>query len=1007
MNALPTSHESNVAPERRHVVILFTDLSESTRLSGAMEAETYANMLDDVRSAFRAAVQARGGVVNQFQGDGLQALFGHVEPNEDDGRRAAEAALEVHERVRALRGRYAADGARALSVHSGIHAGQALARQGDDIAGRIELFGPAPGIAKHLSDIAEADEILASDETLGPASHMFTCEAARHVQLKGRGEPLFVRRIVARSALRTRFEAHTQRGLVAFVGRAAELARLQAQFEQALAGRAGLAVVRAPAGLGKTRLVEEFLRSAAARGCAVMRGDCDAELSAQPLQPFLQMLRARLGVAPDATAAAVAQAVQAQWVARSPELAGCEADLVRALSPQASDSTAAPHPGALRAVIESQVRRGPLALFIDDWQWADRATRELLRQLRELDGPLLLLLTTRPGGVQGTERPAHPGSAGDSAPPDEFDMGGAEVAAQVIELAPLADDEATATIAELLPGSDPFIGAQIIRRAGGNPLFLEELCHFVASAGAPAMLLPPQGGPAWLERLIAARVARLPAGPRRVVDAAAVIGGLVPAWLLEQLTGCPAGHPDVTALAGQDLLFPAPEPGWLRFKHGITRDVVYGGIGLQARQAAHRRAAMLLATDAGAEAAACEALAYHHHGAGNHEPAARYSVMAGDKAMAASSIDRARTQYRAALDLMDRLPPSAASYQAWRSVVRRLGMASVFDPARADLPVFERAVALAQAHADTAGLAFANYWRTYVHYALGDIGLAVTHAAAALAAAQAAGEARLVSQVQALQGQALAAAGQAGRALAVLDGALESIGMRQRAEGRPTPALAYMVACRASVLGDRGQFEASLAEFARALALLPGPGHEVEGSVLCLRGNVLLWQGRWDEAAADAATATRVAEKVQSLYLLAMGRALGAWADWKRSGQVHALHALAEATAWLIGRDKRLFVSLNHGRLAEALASVGQWPQARVHAAAALRRHRHRDPFGAPAALRAMARAAAAEGRRGVALRRLALAERLSEPRDSAHERAANVRCRAELGLELEQAAPR
>ena len=146
-----------------HLAILFVDLSHSTHLSSVMEAEIYAELMHDMRQACRAAVEAHQGTINQFQGDGLQALFGYPRASEDDGLRAAEAALEMHTRVRALRAKYAAHGGADLSVHSGLHAGKVFAWPGDEIAGRLDLSGPAPGVAKHLSDIAGEDELLAAD----------------------------------------------------------------------------------------------------------------------------------------------------------------------------------------------------------------------------------------------------------------------------------------------------------------------------------------------------------------------------------------------------------------------------------------------------------------------------------------------------------------------------------------------------------------------------------------------------------------------------------------------------------------------------------------------------------------------------------------------------------------------------------------------------------------------------------------------------------------------------
>ena len=142
---------------RRHMTVLFTDLSDSTRLSGLLEAEVFAALQDDVRRAFDEVVQRSGGTINQYQGDGLQALFGHPEAGEDDGLRATQAALEVHERVRALRARHAYREDIVLDVHSGIHAGLVLVREGTNgIAGRFDYIADAARIAASLVDGAVA-----------------------------------------------------------------------------------------------------------------------------------------------------------------------------------------------------------------------------------------------------------------------------------------------------------------------------------------------------------------------------------------------------------------------------------------------------------------------------------------------------------------------------------------------------------------------------------------------------------------------------------------------------------------------------------------------------------------------------------------------------------------------------------------------------------------------------------------------------------------------------------
>ena len=990
MTEIPDRRPAPLESEpRRHLAILFTDLSDSTRLSALMEAEVYAELLDDVRLAFKTVVEQHRGTINQFQGDGLQALFGFPQATEHDGRRATEAALDMHQRVLALRAKYSAHGAPGLSVHSGIHAGLTLARQGDDVAGRFELYGSAPGLAKHLSDIAEADQVLVSKETLGPGSHLFLTSEHRLVTLKGRAEPLAVCRVLARTTLRTRFEAHAQRGLAPFIGRRAEVAWLEEVLACVVAGQPRFVAISGPAGVGKSRLAEQFLRLAAASNGLVSRGDCGSDLSTEPLQPFLQMLRSRFHLAPGTTTAAAAELIDRGLAEIDPALRVHRGEVLRALSiPAASEAgteagTEARRPApqqtiaALCSLYAALARAGPLVVFIDDWQWADDATRQVVYAIRELAGlPLLLLVATRPleiGDLQLT-------------------------AADVVQLEPFTDAEADATISELLPGVDPFVAGEIRRYCGGNPLFLEELCHCAVGARAAQELVP--GGSAWLETLIESRIARMPREQGEILSAAAVIGNVVPAWQLRGLTGFDDRHALVRGLADHDLLFPATSGDSLRFKHGITRDVVYGAIGLHKRRAMHQRMATLIRgrIEPGAEAEACESLAYHYAGAAEYTEAARYAEMAGDKAMATSSIDRARAQYRAALGMLDRLPPSPSRYQTWRSIVRRLGLASVFDPSRGDLEIFDRAVAHARAQADEAGRAYAEYWLAYMNFALGESRTAVDHCQLALQAAAGLGDERLVAQVRTLLGQALAAAGDYRGALELLD--LDAKIRRDKRTGtRLIPGVAYSIACKASILGDQGRFSEAHAVFAEALDALPGPGHEVEGSVLCWRSSVYLWQGRWEAARLDALAAQRVAERVKSLYLFAMSRGLGAYAGWNLEPGPRSLRDMAESASWLESRDKNLFVSLSHGWLAEAMAAEGRPAEARGYAARALRRVRKCDRIGAAMASRAMARLAAGRGDWPAANRHLGMAATVAHTRGSAHEAACNELCRAQVAL--------
>lgn len=964
---------------RTHLAILFVDLSDSTRLSGVMEAETFAAMLDDVKRICRQAIQARRGILNQFQGDGLQAVFGHPAPTEHDGQHAVEAALEIHAGVRALRQGLVAAGAGDLSVHSGLHAGPALVRPGDDMSGHLELFGPVPGIAKHLSDLALADELLASEESLGPDLQQFDCEPTRHLAIKGRAQPLAVRRILALRPRDDRSQAHARRGLIPLLGREHELGVLNQWRAAAQTGSPVIGRVVAPAGQGKTRLVEAFLDHARQCGDRVLRGFGDADHNSLPLAPILQVLNALLALPPHLSPPQAQDEVEAALQALG--LPALEAQpLCQALA--LDQRTQAIRP-AERAALSQAIRRAlcaaaqttPTVVFIDDWHWTDDATRGWVHDLiAQGTGRLLVVVTTRPRESADLLLDAH----------------------AALQLGPLSDEAALASVRVLLPGADPFLARRIVDLSGGNPLYLEELCHFAQTSRTVEALPGGLRGPAWLEALIANRLARLAPAARHVLDCAAAIGTQVPGELLTPLCGLALDADEVKVLADEDLLFPSPGENALRFKHGITREVAYAAIGLETRRALHRRLAELI--EAPGQAGAVELLAYHHAGAGNHGRAAHCSALAGDRAMAMSAIDRAKLHYRAALEATDRQGQQHEQYLLWRSAVRRYGMACVFDPGASDVAIFEQAVERGRQWQDAAGTAYAAYWLAYVHYALGATRPAIAACGLARDACQSAGDDELALQVAALHGQALAA-----QCHALALPALEAVAARATQSRpdlgarRPAPGVAYMLACRASLIADRDSLEAALPAFENALRQVPTAGHEVESSVLCLQSNALLWHGRWAEAAQAAQAALRVATRVRSVYLVAMSSALRAWADWQLHGRPDALDELEAATAWLDANDKRLFIALNHGRLAQAQAERGQTAMARRHAARALARWRQGDPFGAPCAWRTLALLAWQEGRVSLAQRRLARADVAASARGARHEMDHNDRCRQRL----------
>lgn len=916
---------------RRYLTILFSDLCNSTPIACELEAEDYAELIGALQALYRDVVPRHGGTLAQISGDGVLALFGYPDTREDDVRRAAAAALDLH----AAASRLAVLGSlTGLRLHSGIHAGLILLDDGDPVRGRFSALGQSTNMAAHLCAAAGADEILIGEATLGRDRRYFATGPPRVLRPKGRARPIRVLPVLRRAS-----PVAPGRTIGGFVGRREELDALDQWLED---GAPPVAAAIGPAGIGKTRLGEEFLARARAAGWDVHRGSCDPQ--AEPLSPIREILRS-IGSAEDTAGAAPV------------------------------DEPAGVTGRTLADMVLAAGRKRRLVLFLDDWHLADDATRDVIDLLRTPnDAPVRMLVTAR----------------------DRSSLGGAATAALVLTLAPLTPDETAAAVRHLLPGSDPFLLGRITASSGGNPLYVEEVCHWLERGGSEERRI--EHG-IWLNGLIASRLAKLPAAERALVQAASVIGTTVPGWLLEQLTGHRLDDPLVATLAEEDFLLEGERPGTLRFKHGVTREVVYVSVGAPARAALHGRIARALRRQAEPDDDALDALAYHYSQSGDAAETARYAELAGDRAASASALDRAQAHYRTALGALDRLPDSPETAYRWGLIAQRLGRAGVFDPSPQQLPVFTRAVERARARGDDPALAWAEYWLGHVNYTLGRSGAAIDHYGRALAAATATGNGALVTQVQAALGQAKVVAGDYNAALPLLDLALTEK-RRHWTGDRPAVALAYTLACKGFALGDLGRFDEAHASFEEALVSAYGD-RDVEGSIFSQRSGVCLWQGDIDAAADFAARAGTVSRRLRSLYFAAMSRALAAYAQWRRSRDPAVIPALLEATRWLELSGKRQFLSLNYGWLTEVLVAAGRTGEALRPARRALVLHRRNDSLGAPMACRAMARAAHDAGREGEARALIAVAAQAAERRCSPHEMAANARCAAELGVDL------
>lgn len=965
--------QTHTVAERRYLTVLFSDLSDSARLTRTVHNEEYAALTVQLNRSYKRIVEKHGGLICQIRGDGFLAIFG-LESREDEGRRATSAALELHEAIRQLAFTSVTAGKLELRMHSGIHAGLVLLVEGDEVQGRYLIVGDAANLASRLSDEAEPDEILVSRVSLGDDLHFFDVGPERLMELKGRETPLPAHAVLGDAGITRRYDARRRRGLAPLFGRERELQELQQAVDEFGTDAANVLTVLGEPGIGKTRLIEEFLAKREDAGAPVLRGFCESYLNAEPLQPILHILRSVFAPAfnkGEFRSDRLQQSLQELGV--SDRHASV---LLRLLGGSLEDTPPqSTIESAFGAVLGGLAIGGPVVLFIDDWQWVDDATRRIVGNLSH--DPSVPVVWLRSSRVEEHESHGN----------------------RLLPLGPLQTEQCERLIGALRPSADSFVVDRIRAASGGNPLYVEELCHSRTRLDPDVSGLPdPERVTNYLNMLIESRVSRLDAAQTRLLQTAAVIGIQVPLWLLKAASDDPVTEAKIGALADLDLLFRGDAKGVLRFKHGITREVVFESIRLDERRALHRRIAQTIKGRFGESAREdhLETLAYHYGETLEFAPAAAYAEQAGDKAMRVAALDRACQQYLAALQALDRVDQGDDVYRRWMSIAHRLGMASLYDASAAYIDIFRRAVARATEREDRKNLFTAEYRLAFMVYALGNHRDAVFHGRRALADVAALNDPKMQTQLEATMGIILGGACNYTESMGYLDKALAVQAPYKNNQNLST-AYAYSLAAKAMVVGDQGDFNAAYDCLDEAEQVIrQHRTQQIHMSVNSMRSGVLLWQGRLEDARDCAHETARMGNRFGSQYMTGIGTVISLCAAAQLDSD--KLDMAIQACSQLQGIEQALWVAVPYARLTTLLAAAGRYTDARHFAARTLARSRKLESVGDSEIWRAVATLPATH-RHLASTEYLERARISAEKRQSRRDKALNGLAALELGL--------
>ena len=536
------------AESRKVVTVLFCDLVGSTALSGGLDPETLRSVTLRYFDLMRRQIEFHGGTVEKFIGDAVMAVFGVPTVHEDDARRALAAALGMVSALDGLNAELDATLGVRLDVRIGVNTGQVVS--GSDASARQALVsGETVNVAARLEQNAGPGRILIGPDTLRSAGAAVRSEPVGPLALKGKAEPVRAYRLLGLDEddpeLLRRFD-------VRFVGRGPELAALDAALADAAGGRgAGRMLVHGEAGLGKTRLLREWLRSRAPLSGV---GRCRPYGDHGSLSPLA-----------DAVAAVLAAAPAVGGVAKATGVLSGGLLLDGTPNPTEAETCA-----ALVDVLRALSARRPVVLALDDCHWATPLLLDVLdRLVRELDrAAVLVVCLARPELLDARpELSDHP----------------------ALTLTGLSYDESALLAAELTDVSAHWDAAprRLLERADGNPLHLEQLLAAAEETGSQDEL------PATVRALLGARIDALEPGERRVLDQASVIGREFTAGELAGLCGTrDEVRTALLRLSGRRLVEPGPAASF-RFSSGLILEVTYASMSKRTRAEGHEKAAEL------------------------------------------------------------------------------------------------------------------------------------------------------------------------------------------------------------------------------------------------------------------------------------------------------------------------------------------------------------------------------------------------------------------------------
>ena len=652
---------SSIEGERKLVTVLFADVANFTSLSEKLDPEEVHQIMDGCFKILMDEIHQYEGTINQFTGDGVMALFGAPLAHEEHAQRACHASLSIQKALETYHAQIMKVYGLDFRMRIGLNSGPVIVGAiGDDLRMDYTAVGDTTNLAARMENSAEPGTVLVSKNTYKIAGDFFKFKSCGKLSVKGKESPQEAFRLIGKSDVETRIAASAAKGLSRFVGRENSIAALMEAYHKVKSGSGQIVGIIGEAGVGKSRLVLEFKTQLRNEEVLFLEGQCLHYGSAMAYLPVLDLLKSYFDIADDDREFIIRKKIEEKILCLDKNLKSVLTPFHDLLSLKVDDDAylqVDPSERKMRVfeslmnlfVRESQSR--PLIIVIEDLHWIDKISEEFLNYFIGWlqNTKILLIMLYRPEYTHQWGSKSHYTKVG-------LTQLGIDSSSQLVQ-AILEDGEITPEIREI-----------ILKRAGGNPLFVEELTHNLLENGSiekrdRQYVLTRKASeiqvPDTLQGIIASRIDRVEQSLKRVMQMASVIGREFAFRILESIMGMREGlKSSLLNLQGLEFisekqLFPELE---YIFKHALTQEVAYNSLLQTRKKEIHKKVAQsieALYPDRMEEY--YELLAYHYKRSDDAEKALDYLDKANQKAARLNAMKEAMACFNEAMELLDTL----------------------------------------------------------------------------------------------------------------------------------------------------------------------------------------------------------------------------------------------------------------------------------------------------------------------------------------------------------------